>query len=314
MGQPVLAVLGAGAMGANHARVIAGHTGAELGVVVDLDEERARAVADDNGCKWATDAAEALACDAVVVAVPTEHHLTVASAFLEAGRPVLVEKPVAMTTAEVRSLMATAARHDVPLMCGFVERFNPVVRTALDLLDEEPLHVVALRHSPATSRATVSVVHDLLIHDIDLALLFGGRRGVVDVHVARFRPPAASFAEIADCSLVVEGGMVATLSASRAGQRKVRSFVVTAADRVLDLDLLRQDVTVYRHVDEEINVGGAKAYRANTIVDIPFVRHAGEPLALQLSHFVDLVEGRADPRHELDTILAPHLVAELAEA
>jgi predicted dehydrogenase len=314
MSQPSIAILGAGAMGAHHARVIAHHPGAELGLVVDVDESRARAVADDSGAKWATDPSEALDHDAVVVAVPTEAHLAAVRPLLWADRPVLVEKPVATATADVRAMTELAADRDVPFLCGFVERFNPVVRTALDLVDEQPLHLVAIRHSPAAPRSSISVVHDLLIHDIDLALLFAGGSRVTDVRAVRAHPAGADVAEIADCSLTVEGGMVATLSASRAGQRKLRSLLVTTADRIFELDLLRQDLTVYRHISHGLLTDEAKGYRTETMVDIPFVRHAGEPLDLQLGYFLDLIEGRADPDRERDTILAPHEVAELVEA
>lgn len=313
MSQPAIAVLGAGAMGTNHARVVAEHPGVELGLVVDIDESRARAIADELGAKWATDAGEAFAYDAVVVAVPTEHHLDVVKPLLEAGVPVLLEKPAAPTTTDVAAILALAAERGVPLLCGFVERFNPVVRTALDMLDEQPLHMVALRHSPKGLPTPISVVHDLLIHDIDLALLFAGRGVVEQVSGTCRRPPDSEVDEIADCSLTVEGGMVAMLSASRAGQRKLRSVIVTATDRVFELDLLRQDLTVYRHV-EHGTVNGAHGYCADTVVEIPFVRHAGEPLSLQLTYFLDLVNGRADAARELATILAPHVVAELVEA
>ena len=314
MGQPAIAVLGAGAMGANHARVIAEHPGADLGLVVDTDEGRARAVAEANGAKWSLDAADALDYDGVVVAVPTEHHLAVARPLIEAGCPVLVEKPVALTLAEAQALVDLATERGVPLLCGFVERFNPVVRTALELLDEQPVHFVALRHSPANTRSTVSVVQDLLIHDIDLALRFGAHDHVSEVHATRRCPSNATVDEIADCSLAFAGGMMATLSASRAGQRKLRTVFVTAPDQVFELDLLRQDLTIYRHVYDDITFSGAKGYQADTIVDIPFIRHAGEPLALQFGYFLDLVGGRADPEREWATILAPHAVAELVEA
>jgi predicted dehydrogenase len=313
MSRPSLAVIGAGAMGANHARVVAQHSDVDLGMVVDVDADRARAVADDHGAKWATDPERALAYDAAVVAVPTESHLSTVRPLLEAGRPVLVEKPIATTTADVRSLVDLAARGGVPFLCGFVERFNPVVQSALGLVDEPPVHLVALRHSPATPRSSIGVVHDLLIHDIDLAFLFARRRRFGAVQASRWRPPGGPFDEIADCTFTIDGGMVATLSASRAGQRKLRSLLVSTPDRIFELDLLRQDLTVYRHVAHELVTGEVEGYRAETVVDIPFIRHAGEPLALQLSYFLDLMEGRVDAARERDSVLAPHAVAELVE-
>ena len=151
-------------MGANHARVIAESDGADLAVIIDTDPERVRPLADRLGCAFAEDLDAAAGCDAVVIATPTAFHEVAARALLELGKPILVEKPVTPELETTRSLIACAERRGVPLMCGFVERFNPVGATMRSLLDEEPVHIVGLRHSPETPRSTLSVVFDLLIH------------------------------------------------------------------------------------------------------------------------------------------------------
>jgi hypothetical protein len=107
---------------------------------------------------------------------------------------------------------------------------------------------------------------------------------------------------------------LATLSASRAGQRKLRSIQVLTPSLLLDLDLLRADVTVYRNVRlEQPDETVALTYRAETIVDIPFVRHTGEPLGLELDHFLDLCEGRGDNELEIDRIISSHVLARQVE-
>ncbi len=302
-------------MGANHARVIAESDDADLAVIIDTDRERVRPLADRLGCDFAEDLEAAAGCDAAVIATPTALHLGAARALLELGKPILVEKPVTPDLESSRALIECAERRGVPLMCGFVERFNPVVATMRSLLDEEPVHIVGLRHSPETPRSTLSVVFDLLIHEIDLALLYMGGARPARVSGATSSAGRDPIMEIADCILQFPGGAVATLSASRASQRKVRSQLVATANALYDVDLLRQDLTVYRHRAhaQGVGVGQAAGYRAETVVDIPFVRHTGEPLALQFAHFLDLIAGRADACAERRSILPAHEVAAAIE-
>jgi predicted dehydrogenase len=224
-----------------------------------------------------------------------------------------VEKPLADDLGDVRSVLARAQARGLPMACGFVERFNPVVRCAADLLHDEPVHVLAVRHSPPNGRATANVVQDLLIHDIDLAVRFAGGSPLARVTGAAWAPPGSQLSELADATLRFDHGMVATLSASRVGQRKVRAITVTTAAVAVELDLLRQDISVYRHRAHEQVVDDGLAYRTETVIDIPFVRHVGEPLALQLEHFLDLLEGRVDADEERASVLAPHVIAAAVE-
>jgi predicted dehydrogenase len=303
-------------MGANHARVISESDSADLAVIIDTDCERVRPLAERLGCAFSEDLDAAAACDAAVIATPTAFHEGAARVLLELGKPILVEKPVTADLETSRALVACAERRGVPLMCGFVERYNPVVATMRSLLDEEPVHIVGLRHSPATPRSTLSVVFDLLIHEIDLALGYMG--GAVPSRVCGATSTAgrAPILEVADCLLHFPSGAIATLSASRASQRKVRSQFVATPSALYEVDLLRQDLTVYRHRDHKqgVGIGQAAGYRAETVVDIPFVRHTGEPLALQFRHFLDLVNGRGDACQERNSILPAHEVAAAIEA
>ena len=291
-------------MGSNHARVLSESGRARLAVVVDPDPGRARALAEQAGCRWTTDAHDLGDSRAAVIATPPETHTEIAIRLIAQGLPVLVEKPLATDVASVRAILTAAEATGVPVTGGFVERFNPVVRTAQSLLEDAPVHVLSVRHSPPNPRATSSVVHDLLIHDIDLALRLVGA-APQRVSGATWTPPGTSVDEVADATIGFEGGAIATLSASRAGQRKVRSLSICTPTQLVELDLLRQDVTVYRHLAHD----GGQGYRAQTAIDIPFVRHAGEPLALQLQHFLALVAGEADAEAERATLLAPHEVA-----
>ena len=309
---PRLAVVGAGAMGSNHARVIAESNVAALGVVIDTDAARGKPLAERLECAFDTDLDAARGCDGVVIATPTRTHHDQAMALLELGTPLLIEKPMAPDIAESRAIVQTSRERDVPLMCGFVERSNPAVTTVLAMLEQRPVHIVTLRHSPTTPRTTLSVVFDLLIHDIDLALRYANA-DVVPRVVSSVTGAGGDISEIADCLLDFHGALVATMSASRASQRKIRTHMIATPTALYEVDLLRQDVTVYQHRAQAMTGGIAPSYRAETIVDIPFVRHGGEPLLLQLRRFVQLLDGSVDADVERSTILPAHEIAALVE-
>jgi predicted dehydrogenase len=305
-----VALVGVGAMGSHHARVIGNSSRARLYAVVDQNLDQATAMADRIGCLATSDLEVAARADAVIVATPTEFHLDVALPLLAAGRPLLVEKPLAPDLASVRTLVAEAEQRDVPLLCGFVERFNPVIGAAMDVLTGPPVHLVSLRHSPPAPRIAISVVADMLIHDLDLAVGFADLADVENLTSEVWTPPGSPTPDIADCTIRFAGGMLATLSASRRSQRKIRSFMISTEAELVELDLLRQDVSVYRHVRHEQIGGTSTTYRAETVVDIPFVRQTGEPLALQFEYFLDMVEGRVDLKEERQRMLPAHELAE----
>jgi len=308
-----LALIGAGSMGTNHARVIADSPRAVLDLVVDHDTNRARILADQYGAAVA-DVDAVLDCDAVIVAASTQSHAAIAMPLIDQGVPILVEKPLALTLADVEAMCRAAIERGSVLACGFVERFGAVVNQGMKLLDETPIHIVTMRHSPIAPRIAGSVVSDLLIHDIDLALRFMGDNDVTSVSGTSWRPDGGGCAEIADCGLQFGHGGLATMSASRAGQRKLRSVQVFTKSMMLDLDLLRADLTVYRNVRlEQSDVAHSLTYRAETIIDIPFVRHTAEPLAHELDHFLDLIEGDGDRMAEITGLLRPHVVAQQVE-
>lgn len=304
--RPRIALLGAGVMGRNHARVVTESGSAELAVVIDGDVKVADEVAQAHGCRSAASIEAAFACDAAIVATTTETHPSVVLPLLEAGLPVLVEKPVAVDIDDVRTLAEVASRKGLPLMCGFVERFNPAVRALLgQLLTETPRHIVALRHSPRTPRAAASVAHDLLIHDVDLCLRMAAPAETRGVRATSWcsRPGAV---EVMDCSMRFSDGALATLSASRISQRKVRAFSIETDSLLIELDLVRNTATVYHHLGHALDP--EHTYHAQTAMDVPFIRTMGEPLALQLDHFVDLINGRADAAAERRSIIPPHAV------
>ena len=302
-------------MGALHARVVQSSSRAELAVVVDPEEAVGRPVAERFGARWAPDLSGLEGVHAVVVAAATSAHHPIALEVIAAGLPLLVEKPMAASLSHSEEIVAAATAADVPLMCGLLERFNSAVVTAARLT-RDPVHVSARRHSPYAPRIPTGVAWDLLVHDVDIALrLLGDDPCSVDAQVARFHPASAPGTEdVAEVQLGFPGGQRASLSASRLGQRKIRSMTITEVDREIEVDLLRQAVTIYRHVAGEAATEDGLGYRQQTVIEIPVMASLGEPLAAQLSHFLDLLAGAADPTAERTAILPAHRVVDRALA
>ena len=165
------AVIGAGYLGKFHAEKYAALPDCELVAVVDVNEEAAKSVADKHGARALSDYQTLLGqVDAVSIVVPTTLHHAVARDFLQAGAHVLVEKPIAVTVEEADDLIRIAHENNRILQVGHLERFNPAVR-GLENLEEKPLFIESHRLSPFNPRANdVSVVLDLMIHDIDIIL------------------------------------------------------------------------------------------------------------------------------------------------
>ena len=305
-----IALVGSGSMGRNHARVIATGARSELAAVIDPHEESGRAVADQHGSSWQPDLEGIAAFDAVVIAAATEAHHELATSVIEAGLPLLVEKPLAPSLEQSRDLVDASRAAGTPLMCGFLERFNPAVMTAMRMV-EAPLYVRAQRHSPYAPRIKTGVAWDLLVHDVDLVVrAFGGEQPEsFDVKVGQFHPDSVPGAEdIVEAGIRFSGGGIASVSASRLGQVKVRSMVIQELDRMIEIDLLRRGLTSYRHSSIEAD-DDFVGFRQFTEIEVPEIGGA-EPLVSQLDHFVSLVEGLVDVDTERESILPAHRVVD----
>jgi len=303
------ALVGAGVMGSFHARVIAGSDRCRLVRVIDPVEDAGAKLAARYGAAWTPEFDGLNDVDAVVIAAATDAHHELAMRVLEIGRPLLVEKPVASELGRSEEVVVAAEARQVPMMCGYVERFNPAMRTVLPILDE-PLHVTAVRHSPYAARIRTGVAWDLLIHDVDACLrIVGGEPERVRAGLGYFHPVSEPSAEdVAEAVLSFSSGVLATASASRLGQRKIRSITITEIDRSVELDLLRRDVTIYRHIAHEAADQDGRGYRQQAIIEIPELATVQEPLAAQLDHFLDLIEGAVDMDEERRSILPAHRV------
>jgi predicted dehydrogenase len=291
---PRAVVVGAGIMGTNHARLTAQLPEWELVAIVDPDAERAGPLAAHHGVVAVPDLSSVpLEYDAAVVAAPTPLHLDLVLWLLEQGRHVLVEKPMAASVEEARRMAKAADASGRVLMVGHIERFNPAVLELPNLVDR-PLHVVATRVSPYSARIGDDVVLDLMIHDLDIILSLAASpvRRVKAVGQIMRSPTT----DLATALLEFESGLTATVTASRVGQHKVRELVITQPEDVVTVDLLRQDVTVNRVAHVEYTSTGGTRYRQTGVVEIPFLEHRGEPLALELQEFARAIDAGRAPR------------------
>lgn len=230
------AVVGVGYLGSAHARHYAMIPGAELVAVVDVDAARAREIASRTGAEALTDhRALAGRIDVASVAVPTRQHFPVTRDLLRMGAHVLLEKPLAATVAEARELTRLAGAHGRVLQIGHVERFNPAVRALTERVDH-PLFIECHRLAPFVARGTdVSVILDLMIHDIDLVL------ALVAAPIQRIDANGAAVLsadiDIANARLRFTDGCVANITASRISLKRERKMRVFQHDAYLAADL-----------------------------------------------------------------------------
>jgi len=240
-----LAVIGVGALGRHHARILSSNPEVELVAVADPNETQGRAVADACHCEWTPDYRTLLGrVDAASIVVPTGMHADVAANFLRRSTPVLVEKPLAANTEEGRMLVRLASEHRVPIQVGHIERFNPAFE-ALDRLVSKPRYLRAERFSPYAFRSMdISAVHDLMIHDIELCLQLAG--SAVSNVEAMGATIAGGLEDGVQARITFESGCIADLSALRVCPFFRRSMIAWTNTGCVHADLHERKVTCYR--------------------------------------------------------------------
>jgi predicted dehydrogenase len=235
-------IAGAGHFGRYHALKVAASARARLAGVHDIDVERARAVGSEAGAPEMDLAALLAASDALIVAAPADAHHAIAAAALRAGKHVLVEKPIAATLAQTDELATLAAERQLVLQVGHQERFSAAFG-AMDGRLGAPLYVEATRIAPFKLRGTdVSVILDLMIHDLDMILsLVASSIESVDAVGAAV---ASEHADIANARIRFANGAVATITASRVAARTERRMRVFAQGGYMAADFANRQLTV----------------------------------------------------------------------
>ncbi len=281
-------VVGVGSLGKSHARIYSELPEAELVGVCDVDAARAEAMAREYGTKAFADMDElAEHVEALSVVVPTDRHHEVGLRLLDRGIHLLVEKPIAASAAEAEALVARAQERKAILQVGHVERFNPVL-SFLDGLARPPRFIEAHRLAPyppprpgLPPRGTeVSVVLDLMIHDIEV-ILHLVRAPVREIRAVGV-PVLSPTEDIANVRLEFENGCVANITASRISPDRMRKIRVFLEDTYISLDYQNQAGELFRK-----SSGGISRE------EIPIEK--GEPLALELRSFLGCVLRRDRP-------------------
>lgn len=308
--QKRILVVGAGVMGSYHARVISQSSRASLAGIVDMSPEAGKALSERFQTTWYSEMPDLTNIDGVVVAAPTEVHFDVASLVLDAGVALLLEKPLTSELATAETLVNYSAAHEIPLMCGFLERYNPAILTAMQIV-RDPVHLSATRHSPYAPRIKTGASWDLLVHDVDLLNRFvnDAEPEKIQGQLGYFHPDSLDSSEdVAECLIKFSNGAIGQASASRVGHRKIRTLSVTESNRLIEIDLLRKDVTVYTNVADQMVEEANRGYRQQTVIEIPEIISSQEPLSAQLDRFLDLIEGKVDPVEERQTLLPAHRI------
>jgi predicted dehydrogenase len=299
------AVVGAGKMGAIHAKVYSQLDDTELVAVVDIDKAKANALADRHGCHAFTDYTQLIGLvDAVTISAPTVHHRDLAKAFIENNIAVMIEKPLAASVEEGKGIVSCATRHGVVVAVGHSERCNPVVQ-AMKRLEIEPKFIEANRISPYPFRSIdIGVVLDVMIHDIDIIL------SLADSEIKKIDAVGVSVIadheDICNARIVFENGCIANVTASRLAlktERKVRLF---SRQAYLSLDYLKKEGVIIKAAPNVDVVQWIKEHQQAQDMDFsnvnwPDLLHIeqlaiedAEPLRVEQQAFLKAVAGKVN--------------------
>lgn len=293
-------VVGVGSLGQHHARIYASLPGVDFVGIFETNDARANEICAKYGCRrFSTIEELGAACDAVSIVVPTDQHAAVALPLLAQGCHLLIEKPICASLADAERVLAAAQAHHAIVQVGHIEHFNPV----MGFLEREvikPQFITAERLAPFTPRGTeVGVVLDLMIHDIGIVL------ELVKSPVVKIDSVGVSVLskteDIANARLQFSNGCVANLSTSRMSLKKVREIRVFQPTGYFSFDFMNQSGHLVRKSGmldyaARLMSGAVKAGDLGAVPVEPVPLEKGEPLALELAHFVESVSAAKQPK------------------
>ncbi|MEZ5952157.1 MAG: Gfo/Idh/MocA family oxidoreductase [Planctomycetaceae bacterium] len=305
-----MAVVGVGALGRHHARILSGLEGVQLVGVADPQPEQGQAVAAQHGVRWVPDYRELLEeCDALSIVAPTFLHHRIALDCLARGKDLLVEKPLTADVGQAEQLVETAARHDRILQVGHIERFNPAFELLCDSMTSVPRYIRAERLSPFPFRSLdIGAVHDLMIHDIELVLHLAGALPV-RVETTGLRLMGAH-EDTVQARLGFPDGCIADITASRVNPEARRTLGVWTSTESLSADLQSRQVSILRPttaltqgpaMEDRLrageNVTELKARVFGEFIEQEQLQAAStDALTAELEEFVQSVRQRNQPR------------------
>ena len=285
-----IAVIGVGYLGKFHVEKFAKHENVELVGVVDIDKNNAENIATKFNTVAYTDYKELLGkVNAASIVVPTNMHYQVAKDFLEYGADVLIEKPMTTTIEEADELIEIANKRNLIIQVGHLERFNPALVTLRDIIDK-PMFIESHRISTYKGRGIdVSVVLDLMIHDIDLIQSFV-RSEIKSIHAAGV-PVICSDVDIANARIEFDTGCIANVTASRISMKDERKIRIFQKDTYVSVDFVKKEITYVRKDDTKESI--------NEIIpgmDIKKIQlEAGDALNAEIQSFINTIQNRLKP-------------------
>ena len=268
-------IIGVGYLGTQHARILSYLEEAELKAVADINFRKALEIGNRHGVQYYQNYQHMIDdIDAAVVATPTVEHYAISMDLLQRGKSVLVEKPITATIEEGERLVEAAAQKGLILQVGHLERFNPAVE-AVENLITDPKFIEVQRLGAFSARSLdIDVVLDLMIHDLDiiLALIKDEVVGIKSsgIHVLSEK------VDIANARLEFKSGCVATLTASRVHQGKVRKLRIFEPTSYYSIDYIDQEVKVFPLHGRQTDIKTLKIQKE-------------EPLKKELKNFLDSV-------------------------
>lgn len=275
-------VIGVGYLGQHHARIYSEIEGSELVGIVDVDQERADSFAEKYGCLAQMDYKELFpAVDALSIVTPTTSHYAIALDCLRAGKDVLIEKPITVSVEEADALIREAEKQKCIIQVGHLERYNPAVLYAADLI-HTPLFIESERLSPFLGRGTdVDVTLDLMIHDVDIILSLVGKP-VKEIKAIGAKVLSGKI-DVAKAWIEFDGGCSALVTVSRLSPEKLRRLTVCQKDSHISIDY--QNAEVKRH------------FRTPEGISSEIINpEKCEPLKEELKDFIRCVRERARPK------------------
>lgn len=237
-------IIGVGYLGMQHARIISYLEEAELKAVADMDFKRALEIGNRHGVNYYQNYEDMLdEIDVGIVATPTSEHFHISMNLLKHGKPVLVEKPITETIEQAEQLVDMAKTNGLVLQVGHLERFNPAVEAVENMISDPKFIEVQRLGSFSARSLDVDVVLDLMIHDLDIILAL--IKDEVNVIRASGIHVLSEKIDIANARLEFRGGCVATLTASRVHQGKVRKLRIFEPTSYYSIDYIDQEVKVF---------------------------------------------------------------------
>ena len=287
-----ISLIGVGRMGQFHLNVINQINQINLSGIYDENKNHLDEISQKYNIKKFNSIDEAIDnADAVIIATPTIYHFEIAKKSVEKGKHVLVEKPMTETYAQALELEEIVKKNNVILQVGHVERFNGAVQELHHII-EKPYLIEARRLAPFTPRITdVGVVFDIMIHDLDIVT------SLVKKPIIKFSASGKRIRtnneDIASALLEFEDETIATISASRVTQEKIRTLAISTEEAYFILDYATQDITIHRQAMSQSNIKTSVGinYKQESIIERVFI-HRDNPLKLEDEHFANCILGK----------------------